>query len=175
MKEQLILVDTQDRQIGIQEKIEAHKRGQLHRAFSVYIVNASGQLMLQLRASSKYHCGGLWTNTACGHPRPDEPVKEAAQRRLREEMGIETELCKGVEFIYHVPFDNGLTEHEYLHVFIGRYEGIPVLNPEEADGWKWVDIKNLQKEIDADPDAYTYWMKMTLQKIQKQLLAQARA
>ena len=120
MQEQVILVDQQDREIGVAEKLEAHRKGKLHRAFSVFLFNAKDEMLLQQRAAEKYHSGGLWTNTCCSHPRPGEPTEAAARRRLREEMGISCNLNKAFDFIYRAEFDNGLIEHELDHVFIGR-------------------------------------------------------
>ena len=169
MSEKIILVDEQDQQIGEAEKLQAHKDGALHRAFSVYVFNDKDQLMLQKRDSGKYHCGGMWTNTTCSHPRVGEDVVEAAHRRLQEEMGFDTDLKKVTEFIYRIEFENGLTEHEYLHVFIGRYNQEPQLNPEEAEDWKWISLDDLDQEITNNPTLYTYWMKKTLPHIRKTL------
>jgi len=162
MEEQIIIVDENDQQIGMGGKLKVHQDGSLHRAFSIYIFNDQDELMLQQRAKDKYHCGGLWTNTTCSHPRIDEDLSAAAHRRLKEEMGFDTDLKKVTEFIYKVGFDNGLTEHEYLHVFIGRYNKDPQLNPEEVQGWKRIKIEELEKEIEENPKAYTYWMEKTL-------------
>ncbi len=167
----LILVDEHDRPIGTEEKMKTHELGLLHRAFSVWIFNEKGELMLQQRAPKKYHCGGLWTNTCCSHPRPGETTIDAAHRRLQEEMGFDCELKEAMEFIYKIDFDNGLTEHEYLHVFIGRSDMDPVLNPEEASDFRWVSIDNLRKDITLDPEKYTYWFRLTLDKLlEKELI-----
>lgn len=165
----IILVDENDNQIGTEEKLEAHKQGLLHRAFSLYVFNDNDELMLQRRALDKYHCGGLWTNTTCSHPDAGEEMEVAIHRRLQQEMGFDTDLKKVTEFIYKVPFDNGLTEHEYLHVFIGRYNDSPVLNKEEAMDFKWITLNDLEAEIENSPDQYTYWMKKTLPFIRKAL------
>lgn len=169
MSEQIILVDKNDEQIGTGEKLDVHKKGLLHRAFSIYIFNTENKLMLQKRTSDKYHCGGLWTNTTCSHPRMGEKMEDAIHRRLQEEMGFDTELEKVTEFIYKVPFDNGLTEHEYLHVYFGRYNQPPDPNPKEAEDWKWITISDLEKAIETEKDSYTYWMKKTLPFIKKHL------
>ena len=164
----LILVDEHDQPIGVEEKMRTHELGLLHRAFSVWIFNAKGEIMLQQRALEKYHCGGLWTNTCCSHPRPGEASIDAAHRRLQEEMGFDCELQEVTEFIYHVTFDNGLTEHEYLHVFVGQYDADPILNPEEASAFRWMTIDALQKDIALHPDQYTYWSRFTLEKLTKE-------
>lgn len=165
MKELLILVDENDREIGNCEKMETHEKTLLHRAFSILVFNSKGELMLQQRARSKYHCGGLWSNTCCGHPRPGESIEAAAKRRLKEEMGFECPLEEVKTFIYKVKFDNGLTEHEFLHVFRGLFDGVPVPNPDEADSWKWIGMDELKKDIKENPDMYSYWFKLILEKL----------
>jgi isopentenyl-diphosphate delta-isomerase len=155
----LILVDKKDNPVGTQEKIKAHRLGQLHRAFSIFIFNSSGELMLQQRALEKYHCGGLWTNTCCSHPTPKEPTEQAAHRRLKEEMGFDCSLEKAFEFIYKVKFDNKLWENEYVHVFFGKYDNIPSVNPTEGMDWKWIKLNQLRKDLFDSPDKFTYWLK----------------
>ena len=123
MLEEVVLVNEKDEAIGTMEKMAAHEKALLHRAFSVFVFNKNGDLLMQQRAHSKYHSGGLWTNTCCSHPRPGEHVADAANRRLQEEMGFTTSLNKAFDFTYKAAFDNGLTEHEFDHVFIGIYEG----------------------------------------------------
>lgn len=145
--------------------MSTHELGLLHRAFSVWVFNAKGEVMLQQRALGKYHCGGLWTNTCCSHPRPGEATADAAHRRLQEEMGFDCALTEVLEFIYHVDFPNGLTEHEYLHVFIGHSDADPVINPEEAEAFQWITLKALRSDIAADPEKYTYWFRLTLDKL----------
>jgi len=168
-KEYVVLVDKNDNQIGLMEKIEAHEKALLHRAFSVFILNKKGQLMLQQRAFDKYHCGGLWTNTCCSHQRDGETTLKAAKRRLFEEMGFETELEEKFSFIYKAPFDNGLTEHELDHVLIGSYEGEPKLNPKEAASWKWMKIEEVKREIEINSEEYTPWFKIIFEKFYDQL------
>lgn len=160
--EMVILVDPQDFEIGSMEKLEAHKKGKLHRAISVFLFNDKKELLLQKRALSKYHSGGLWSNTCCSHPRPVEETLAAAERRLREEMGIVAPLCKVCHFTYCVPLNNALIEHELDHIFVGLFNGIPVLNPEEADEWKWVKWDVLQKQVEDNPELYTPWLKLIL-------------
>ena len=161
----VILVDEKDNAVGKEEKLEAHRQGKLHRAFSIYVFNKKGQLMLQKRHSAKYHSGGLWTNTCCSHPRPGEPLSEAAHRRLQDEMGFDCELKEAFSFIYHVSLDKGLAEHEYLHIFIGNFEGTPVINEEEAEGWKWMDFKELCQDMKKNPQAYTKWFQLTIDRL----------
>jgi len=168
-KEQVILVDENDQQIGLMEKIEAHEKAVLHRAFSVFILNKKGELMLQQRAFDKYHCGGLWTNTCCSHQRNGETTLDAAKRRLFEEMGFVTELEEKFSFIYKASFDNGLTEHELDHVLVGNYEKDPQLNPEEAASWKWEKIENIKQEIENKPQEFTPWFKIIFEKFYDQL------
>lgn len=158
--EEVILVNEADQEIGSMEKMEAHEKGLLHRAFSVFIFNDKGELLLQRRAKSKYHSGGLWTNTCCSHPRKGESLKEAASRRLQEEMGFEVETNPIHSFIYKAELDNNLTEHELDHILIGRYNDKPELNLEEADDWKYVKLDAIQSDIQMNPDNYTAWFKI---------------
>lgn len=160
--ENVILVDANDQVIGVMEKMEAHRKGLLHRAFSVYIFNDKGELMLQQRALDKYHSGGLWTNTCCSHPRPGEDILAAAQRRLQEEMGFSTELKEVCTFSYNVKLDKGMTEHELLHVFKGKQNGGVHQNPEEVASWKFVPVPEVMKDMAQHPDSYTEWFKITL-------------
>ncbi len=159
LEEKVILVDTSDRQIGVAEKLQAHRDGLLHRAFSIFVINSQGQLLLQKRAKHKYHSGGLWTNTCCSHPRPDEPTDVAAHRRLLEEMGFDCELREIFSFVYQAVLDNDLTEYEFDRVFVGYSDREPILNPEEAEDWKWIDLKVLQADIRQHPESYTYWLR----------------
>lgn len=165
MSEQVILVNSKDEPIGTMEKLKAHEEGLLHRAFSVFIFNSKGQLLLQRRALHKYHSAGLWTNTCCSHPRPGESTLEAANRRLKEEMGIDCELKHEMEFIYKAPFDNGLIEHEYDHVFIGHTDFIPTINPNEVAEFKYIEVAPLRRDIHNNPHEYTAWFKIIMDKI----------
>jgi isopentenyl-diphosphate delta-isomerase len=165
MEEKVILVDKKDKEIGIEEKMKAHQEGKLHRAFSIFIFNSKGDLLLQKRAKTKYHSGGLWTNTCCSHPIPKEPIEETIHRRLKEEMGFDCELKKVFSFIYKVNFKNGLSEHELDYVFIGTFDGEPIPNPKEAEGWRMVNRKELKKDIKEKPDKYTAWFKIVLNKL----------
>ena len=157
MEEQVILVDEQDNPIGLMSKLEAHQKAVLHRAFSVFIFNDKGELMLQQRAKHKYHSPGLWTNTCCSHQREGESNVQAGKRRLQEEMGFTTELSEVTSFIYKAPFDNGLTEHEFDHVLLGYYEDDPEINPDEVASWKWMPLEEVNNDIDNHPDIYTVW------------------
>jgi len=159
-KEYVILVDTADRELGTMEKMEAHEKAVLHRAFSVFIFNDRGELMLQQRAAHKYHSPLLWTNTCCSHQRQGESNIEAGKRRLREEMGFEVDLDKKFHFVYKAEFDNGLTEHELDHVMVGYYNGDPTINPEEVASWKWINMEVLQQDMKDHPQDYTAWFKI---------------
>ncbi|WP_440880536.1 isopentenyl-diphosphate Delta-isomerase [Tenacibaculum sp. C7A-26P2] len=160
MKEQVILVDEQDNPIGSMEKIEAHQKALLHRAFSVFIFNNRGELMLQQRAKKKYHSPLLWTNTCCSHQKAGETNLEAGKRRLQEEMGFSCDLEEVFSFIYKAPFDNGLTEHELDHVMVGKYEEDPKINKEEVEAFKWMSLKDVKKDIGNEPELYTEWFKI---------------
>ncbi|OYQ63061.1 isopentenyl-diphosphate delta-isomerase [Pseudanabaena sp. SR411] len=159
LEEQVILVDISDRQVGIAEKLQAHRDGSLHRAFSIFVLNSQNQLLLQKRAKHKYHSGGLWTNTCCSHPRPNEMTLDAAHRRLQEEMGFDCELQELFSFVYRAQLDHELTEYEFDHLLLGYSDHEPVLNPEEAEDWKWIDLKVLQADIQKNPQSYTYWLR----------------
>lgn len=169
-EEQVILVNEQDEQIGLMPKLEAHQKGVLHRAFSVFVFNENDELMLQKRAYHKYHSPGLWTNTCCSHQRDGESNLQAGTRRLQEEMGFVTPLKESVSFIYKAPFDNGLTEHEYDHVLIGYYDQVPVINPEEVADWKWMALDEVKTDIEENPEQYTAWFKIIFDKFYSHLL-----
>lgn len=156
-RESLILVDADDRDIGTAEKIDAHRRGLLHRAFSVIVWDSSGRQLLQKRAAEKYHSGGLWTNTCCGHPRPGETVEAAARRRLGEEMGFTCDLEWLGVVQYHAAFDNGLAEHEIVHVFRGHYDGPLDPNPAEAEDYRWSGLDAIRGDIAASPERFSVW------------------
>jgi len=170
MEDQIILVDKNDQVVGTAEKMAAHKEGLLHQAFSVLIFNSKGEMLLQKRAKSKYHCGGLWTNTCCSHPRPKETVHQAAKRRLSEEMGIDCDLKEVFSFQYKVTFSNGLTENEYDHVLVGKSEAEPRPDPKEVDECKWADVKTLKSDIKRNPEIYTYWFRILVEKLPKDLI-----
>lgn len=165
LKEEVILVNQNDEAIGTMGKLEAHQKGLLHRAFSIFIFNDIKQLLLQRRALTKYHSAGLWTNTCCSHPRPLETTLDAANRRLFEEMGMKTKLIHNISFIYKTEFDNGLTEHEFDHVYFGTSNANPLINIDEVDSFKWIDIDNLKNEIQLDPNQFTSWFKIAVKKL----------
>lgn len=157
--EYVTLVNTDDEDIGEMEKIQAHELGLLHRAFSVFIFNERGELLLQRRNKSKYHSGGLWTNSCCGHPRPGEDVKTAAMRRLNEEMGFQCELTFKQTFLYKTTFENGITEHELDHVFTGIWQGTINPDKEEVDDFNWLSLSVIKQEIRKNPEQFTFWFK----------------
>lgn len=159
-EEKVILVNEKDEQIGLMPKLEAHEKAQLHRAFSIFILNSKNEVMLQQRASEKYHSPLLWTNTCCSHQREGETNIQAGNRRLREEMGFSTGLKELFHFIYKAPFDNGLTEHELDHVMIGYFDDEPVINPEEVESWKWMNIDEIKEDMQRNPAIYTVWFKI---------------
>ena len=165
MQDLVILVDAQDQQIGVEEKLQAHKSGKLHRAFSILLFNTTGELLLQQRALDKYHSPGLWTNTCCSHPRPGENIRQAATRRLQEEMGIHCSLNEIFDFIYQTQFDHGLIEHELDHVLIGEYEGEIAPNPIEVMAYRWQHLGALYREIKARPQQFTVWFRIMIDKI----------
>ncbi|MDG2492359.1 MAG: isopentenyl-diphosphate Delta-isomerase [Flavobacteriaceae bacterium] len=168
-EEKVILVNSNDEPIGLMPKMEAHEKAVLHRAFSVFVVNDKNELMLQQRALEKYHSPGLWTNTCCSHQRDGEGNVEAGLRRLDEEMGFTTPLEYLFNFIYKAPFDNGLTEHELDHVMLGRYEGDPVINPEEVASWKWMNIEEINSDLKNNPDSYTVWFAIIFERFYNHL------
>jgi isopentenyl-diphosphate delta-isomerase len=163
------LVNPNDEPIGSMEKLEAHQKGLLHRAISVLIFNSKGEMLLQRRALKKYHSPGLWTNTCCSHPYPFEIPKDAASRRLNEEMNIESKLNFAFKFIYKTEFSNGLIENELDHVFIGYSDETPHLNTDEAVAFRWVTIKDLQRDIEKNPENYTVWFKIIIEEHLKQV------
>jgi isopentenyl-diphosphate Delta-isomerase len=163
-QELVVLVDEHDNEIGFAEKLEAHQKALLHRAFSVFIFNSKGELLLQQRAKSKYHSAGLWTNTCCSHPRPNELVLNAAKRRLDEEMGLVLALEKKFDFIYKTPFDNDLTEYEFDHVFVGYTDNDPILNLDEVENFKWKSIEEIKTDLILFPNSFTSWFKIAIMK-----------
>ena len=165
--EYVILVNNNDQSLGAMEKMEAHEKGILHRAISVFVFNHSGEMLLQRRADEKYHSPGLWSNTACSHPRTNEKPFEAAHRRLKEEMGFDCELEEAFSFVYKANVGDGLIEHEYDHVFIGYSDTEPVPDPEEVSDWKYVDFNWLVQDIETNPDNYTVWFRIALAEVKK--------
>ncbi len=169
-EEQVILVNENDEKLGLMPKQEAHEKGVLHRAFSIFIFNDKNELMLQQRALHKYHSPGLWTNTCCSHQRDGETSLDAGKRRLFEEMGFSTDLKETTSFIYKAPFDNGLTEHELDHILVGNFEETPEINSEEVASWKWMHLEEVKKDIQNNPEIYTAWFKIIFDKFYKHLL-----
>jgi isopentenyl-diphosphate Delta-isomerase len=158
--EKVVLVDPYDRPRGTMEKIKAHQSGELHRAFSIFIFNSHGELMLQQRAFTKYHSGGLWTNTCCSHPRPGESPINAAHRRLKEEMGFDCHLNYAFNFIYRAELDNDLVEHELDYIFIGNYNGVPYPDKNEVRSWQLCNLQEIANKISAKPQQFTEWFKI---------------
>jgi isopentenyl-diphosphate delta-isomerase len=171
MPEEVILVNERDEETGTIEKMEAHRKALLHRAFSIFIFNAKGEMLLQQRALGKYHSPGLWTNTCCSHPRPGEIIEEAAGRRLKEEMGIDTSLKKIFDFIYRTEFDNGLTEFEFDHVYTGTYNGL--LNPDkqEVNDYCFRSMEDIEEDLSKRPDKYSAWFKIAFPLLNSRLKA----
>ena len=162
--ELVVLVNEADQQIGLMEKLEAHQKGLLHRAFSVFLFNKKGEMLLQKRANTKYHSPNLWTNAVCSHPRNGESYRNGAMRRLDEELGISTEIEEKFHFIYKADVGQNLWEHELDYVFVGIYEGIFNLNPNEVSETRYISLVDLQKEILSNPDNFTEWFKIILNK-----------
>ena len=165
MIEEVVLVNEKDEAVGTMEKMAAHEQAILHRAFSVFIFNKNGDVLMQQRAHSKYHSGGLWTNTCCSHPRPGEEVVAAATRRLQEEMGFTTNLTKAFDFTYKAVFENGLTEHEFDHVIIGQYDGLVDFNPNEVAAYAFMQVQELERQIQETPERFTAWFHIAYPKL----------
>ena len=164
VQEFVILVDQADTPIGIEEKMKAHREGTLHRAFSIFIVNSRREMLLQRRAFTKYHSGGLWTNACCSHPRPDEDLETAVHRRLQEELGFDCPLEEVFHFVYCASLDQGLTEHEFDHVFMGVYDGEVVPNRDEVEAIRWVRFEDVQTALTQHPDEYAIWFRIAFQR-----------
>ncbi len=167
----VILVDINDVPTGTMEKIEVHQKALLHRAFSVFIFNSNDEMLLQKRASTKYHSPDLWTNACCSHPEPGQPTLPAATKRLMEEMGFTTTLKKAFDFIYKASFDNGLTEHEFDHVYVGTYDDTIILNKEEVSEYCYKTLKQIESSLQSHPQNYTEWFKIAFPKLQTYLAA----
>ena len=165
--EEIILVDANDEQIGFETKLTAHENGgKLHRAFSIFIFNDAGKMLLQRRSKKKYHFGGLWTNTCCSHPKREEKLQDAARTRLRQEFGFDTDLKEIFSFTYRAPDPNsGLTEYEFDHVFYGEFNDEPQPDPDEIEDWKWVDLTELLADLESNPYEYTPWFKIAIHKV----------
>lgn len=165
MEEEVILVDIDDKEIGRMPKMEAHILGKLHRAFSVFIFNTKGELLLQQRAFDKYHSGGEWTNTCCSHPKPGEVTINAAHRRLQEEMGMQSVLSPVFSFSYRAILKQGIVEHEYDHVFFGVTDQVPIVNPTEVNAYQYIKMALLQEDLTSNPDKYTAWLKICFDRV----------
>ena len=165
----VILVDENDNPVGTMPKMEAHEKAMLHRAFSVFILNANDEVLLQQRANDKYHSAGLWTNTCCSHPHPGEDTLGAARRRLKEEMGMEADLQFVFKFMYKAPFDNLLSEHEIDHVFIGKTDQLPVINPEEVASYKYMKPEEIKLDMEQNPQSYTVWFRIIFNEFYKEI------
>jgi isopentenyl-diphosphate delta-isomerase len=162
MIEEVILVDEHDNAIGTMEKLEAHEKGMLHRAFSIILVNENGEMLLQQRALEKYHSPGLWTNACCSHPKPNETDLDAANRRLKEELGMVASMNEIFKFTYRAEFDHGLIEHEIDHVFFGITNENPLINLTEVMSYKWMKLTDLKMDIIAHPEKYTAWFNLLM-------------
>ena len=171
----VILVDEHDNPIGTMGKMEVHEKALLHRAFSVFIFNDKSEMLLQKRAAAKYHSAGLWTNTCCSHPHPGEDTLPAAQKRLEDEMGFTTPISKAFSFVYKASFDNGLTEHEYDHVFTGTYNGLIQPNLHEVSDYCYQSLEEIKENIKTHPDHFTEWFKIALPKLEEYLEAKKTA
>ena len=165
LEQQLILVDKNDIPLGVADKIEAHRHGWLHRAFSIFIFNKEGKILLQQRALHKYHSGGLWTNACCSHPSPGDDMNKIVRQRLNEEMGFTTQLRKIFDFVYKSDVGNGLTEYEFDHVFAGEYDGSVVINPDEVMAYRFENIADVAESVNKDPEKYTVWFKEALPRV----------
>lgn len=165
MHDMVILVDETDEVIGYMKKMEAHKMGLLHRAFSILIFDSEQRLLLHQRAKSKYHSGGMWTNTCCSHQHSDEDTLTAAHRRLLEEMGFDCDLEERFSFLYRAEMETGLVEHEYDHVLVGRYDGTVDLNPHEVEAYEWLSWDEIRQALAKEPELYTAWFKNIFDKI----------
>ncbi|MFT5337829.1 MAG: isopentenyl-diphosphate delta-isomerase [Luteibaculaceae bacterium] len=170
MQEFVVLVNEEDQNLGLMEKMEAHEKGLLHRAFSVLVMNSNGEMLLQKRALSKYHCGGLWTNACCSHPRENESLQDAATRRLQEELGAVYPVKKLYSFIYKAKLDHGLTEHELDHVFLAETDELPTqFNPDEVAEVKWMQLNELEQSMHQNPELYTPWFRIVFPKFKASL------
>lgn len=169
-RDKVILVDENDLELGTIDKMEAHLKGMLHRAFSVFLFNSKKEMLIHQRAAAKYHGGGLWTNACCSHPQPGEATKAGAIERLYFEMGIKCELQKAFSFIYHAPVENDLIEHEYDHVYLGFTDEVPVPHPDEVQDYRWISTADLKQEIALQPEKFTFWFKKAFSMIRTEIV-----
>lgn len=166
-KEFVVLVDANDNDIGTMEKMEAHEKAVLHRAFSIFLFNTKGEMLIHQRAFSKYHTPGLWTNACCSHPRMGETLQQATSRRLREEMGMEAEIHKIFHFLYKADVGQGLIEHEVDHVFVGATDVLPNINREEVETYAYINLDELRTDIKLHPEKYTAWFKIAFDRVEE--------
>ena len=157
-RSRVILVDENDREVGTSEKLSVHRQGKLHRAFSIFVIDSLHRVLVQKRASTKYHSAGLWSNTCCGHPLPEESTDQAVHRRLKQEVGFDRGLDWISSFTYNVDLGHGIREHEYDHIYLGNFDGTPKPSLREVDDWRWVPLENLNAELQESPREYTYWL-----------------
>ncbi len=160
--DQVVLVDASDEEVGTMEKMEAHQKGALHRAFSILLFNSKGEVLLQKRAKTKYHSGGLWTNTCCSHPRPGEPMQSAVRRQLIHEMGIDLPTTFSHKFIYRSSLGS-LTEYEMDHVYFGKFDGNPIINKDEVEDWKYMGTREIREDMRKNPGTYSFWFKLIME------------
>ncbi len=173
--DKVILVDRNDNPLGVMDKLEAHQKGLLHRAFSIFLFNEAGEMLLQKRASTKYHCGGLWSNTCCSHPIPNYDIDRCLSEKLFQEMGIGASLQKAFDFTYRAQLDNGLTEYEYDHVYIGHYSGTPQPNPNEVDTWCYASLAEVSEQLARYPEHFTPWFRLLFPKLRNHFVLLNRA
>ena len=166
-KEFVVLVDANDNDIGTMEKMEAHEKAVMHRAFSIFIFNTKGEMLIHQRAFSKYHTPGLWTNACCSHPRLGETLQQATSRRLREEMGMEADIQKIFDFVYKADVGQGLIEHEFDHVFVGTTDVLPNINREEVETYSYIKMDDLRNDINLHPEKYTVWFKIAFDRVEE--------
>jgi isopentenyl-diphosphate Delta-isomerase len=171
-KEFVILVDESDNELGLMEKMEAHEKAVLHRAFSIFIFNSKNQMLLQQRALSKYHSPGLWTNTCCSHPRQEETLEQATSRRLMEEMGMKCNITKAFDFVYKADVGQGLTEHELDHVFVGYSDELPDINRDEVESWKYMLLEDVKNDMTKHPEQYTVWFRIAFEQLENYIKTQ---
>jgi len=164
MSEEVILVDSDNNEIGTMEKMEAHRKGELHRAFSIFVFNKKAEMLIHQRADEKYHCGGLWTNAVCSHPRPGEVQVEALNRKMRQEMGFYTVTEKAFDYHYRAELENGLIEHEYDEVYVAKYDGDFDPNPAEVQAYRFASIDQIRAEIAQNPELFTPWFKLLFER-----------
>ena len=165
--EKIVLIDSKDRVMGAEEKLKVHEKGIMHRAFSIIILNSRGEMLIQRRAIDKYHSGGLWSNACCSHQRENEILEQAIHRRLKEEMGFDCSLKEIFHFKYKTRFNNHLIENEIDHVFIGLFDGNPIINKKEVLDFMWIPLSSLKNKIKTNPEKYSYWFKIIINKFQR--------